>query len=101
MHTNHHLTSQLPSKESVAGKFTGGENILKTRSERIDFVTGSGKKMPNVFVLARQSALSIAGVVLGGIERVGEQSAIHRRRRRFQAGLFRDAWNATRRLLRR
>ena len=72
--TNHHLTSQLPSKESIAGKFSSGENILKTqdpdlhfrmedrpsgfyetavfwqrpnqktRSERIDFVTGSGEK---------------------------------------------------------
>ena len=72
--TNHHLTSQLPSKESITGKFSGGENILKTRdpdlqfrmearssgfyetavfwqppnqktrSERIDFVTGSGAK---------------------------------------------------------
>jgi hypothetical protein len=78
VHTNH-----LPSKEPVAGKFTGGENILKTRdrdlhlrmaaktngfseaavfwqppnqktrSERIDFITGSGEKMPNVLVLAR------------------------------------------------
>lgn len=74
LRTNHHLTSQLPSKESIAGKFSGGENILKTRdpdlhfrmearpsgfyetavfwqppnqktrSERIDFVTGSGEK---------------------------------------------------------
>ena len=73
-HTNHHLTSQLPSKESIAGKFSDGDNILKTRdpdlhfrmdakptgfyetavfwqppnqktrSERIDFVTGSGEK---------------------------------------------------------
>jgi MFS superfamily sulfate permease-like transporter len=31
LRTNHHLTSQLPSKESIAGKFSGGENILKTR----------------------------------------------------------------------
>lgn len=74
LRTNHHLTSQLPSKESIAGKFSGDENILKTqnpdlhfrmearpsgfyetavfwqppnqktRSERIDFVTGSGEK---------------------------------------------------------
>jgi Cytochrome c554 and c-prime len=74
LRTNHHLTSQLPSKESIAGKFTAGENILKTRdpdlhfrmdakasgfyetavfwqppnqktrTERIDFVTGSGEK---------------------------------------------------------
>lgn len=72
--TLHHLTSQLPSKDSIAGKFTDGANILrtsdpdlhfrmdekesgfyetavfwqppneKTRSERIDFVTGSGEK---------------------------------------------------------
>ena len=74
LRTNHHLTSQLPSKESIAGKFSDGKNILKTqdpdlhfrmearpsgfyetavfwqppnqktRSERIDFVTGSGEK---------------------------------------------------------
>jgi hypothetical protein len=74
LRTNHHLTSQLPSKESIAGKFDAGDNILttrdpdlhfrmdakpsgfyetavfwqppnqKTRSERIDFVTGSGEK---------------------------------------------------------
>jgi hypothetical protein len=78
VHTNHHLTSQLPSKKSVAGKFTGGENILKTRdpdlhfrmdakandfyetaifwqppnhkarSERIDFVIGSGKEAKRI-----------------------------------------------------
>jgi Cytochrome c554 and c-prime len=72
--TGHHLTSQLPSKNSVLGKFTAGENILKTsdpdlhfrmdaresgfyetavfwqppdektRTERIDIVTGSGAK---------------------------------------------------------
>ena len=73
--TNHHLTSQLPSKESIAGKFTrrreyskdagsrsalphggpaerflrngecsGSHRTRKTRSERIDFVTGSGEK---------------------------------------------------------
>lgn len=70
----HHLTSQLPSKSSVLGKFTAGANILKTsdadlhfrmeakesgfyetavfwqppdektRTERIDIVTGSGDK---------------------------------------------------------
>jgi hypothetical protein len=74
LRTNHQLTSQLPSKESIAGKFNAGDNILttrdpdlhfrmhakaggfyetavfwqppnqKTRSERIDFVTGSGEK---------------------------------------------------------
>lgn len=72
--TAHHLTSQLPSKDSILGKFTVGENILKTsdpdlyfrmdaresgfyeaavfwqppnqqtRTERIDIVTGSGHK---------------------------------------------------------
>lgn len=72
--TAHHLTSQLPSKESVAGSFAPGANILKTsnpdvhfrmdarpsgffetavfwqppdqktQSERIDIVTGSGEK---------------------------------------------------------
>jgi hypothetical protein len=72
--TAHHLTSQLPSRDSIAGKFTDGANILKTgdrdlrfrmdakgngfyetaifwqppdekiRTERIDIVTGSGEK---------------------------------------------------------
>jgi hypothetical protein len=72
--TTHHLTSQLPSKDFIAGNFSPGKNILKTRdpdlhfrmdakpsgfyetavfwqppnqstrSERIDFVTGSGEK---------------------------------------------------------
>jgi Cytochrome c554 and c-prime len=73
-HTAHHLTSQLPNKDSILGKFTGGANILgtsdpdlhfrmearesgfyetavfwqppdeKMRTERIDIVTGSGEK---------------------------------------------------------
>jgi hypothetical protein len=72
--TAHHLTSQLPTKKSILGSFRGGENILKTadpdlhfrmdakesgfyetavfwqppdqktRTERIDIVTGSGEK---------------------------------------------------------
>jgi hypothetical protein len=72
--TAHHLTSQLPTNDSILGKFTVGENILKTgdpdlyfrmsaresgfyetaifwqppdqetRTERIDIVTGSGHK---------------------------------------------------------
>lgn len=72
--TAHHLTSQLPSKDSILGKFAAGQNVLKTgdpdlyfrmdaresgfyetalfwqppdqetRSERIDIVTGSGHK---------------------------------------------------------
>jgi len=72
--TAHHLTSQLPTKDSILGKFTRSENILKTgdpdlhfrmdakesgfyetavfwqppdqktRTERIDIVTGSGDK---------------------------------------------------------
>ena len=72
--TGHHLTSQLPNKNSILGKFTDGANILKTsdpdlhfrmeakesgfyetavfwqppdektRTERIDIVTGSGEK---------------------------------------------------------
>ena len=72
--TAHHLTSQLPTKDSILGKFTSGQNILmtsdpdlhfrmdaketgfyetgvfwqppdqKTRTERIDIVTGSGDK---------------------------------------------------------
>ncbi len=74
LRTSHHLTSQLPSKNSIAGSFTPDSNLLKTsnpdlrfrmddratgfyetavfwqppdektRSERIDFVTGSGEK---------------------------------------------------------
>jgi hypothetical protein len=74
LRTNHHLASRLPSKESIAGKFNAGDNILttrdpdlhfrmdakatgfyettvfwqppnqKTRSERTDFATGSGEK---------------------------------------------------------
>jgi Cytochrome c554 and c-prime len=74
VHTAHHITSQLPSKTSIAGSFLPGKNLLKTsnpdlhfrmdarangfyetavfwqppdektRSERIDFVTGSGEK---------------------------------------------------------
>jgi hypothetical protein len=72
--TAHHLTSQLPTAQTIAGKFTPGENVLKTvnplltfrmeekdgsfyqaaetgepphvstRRERIDFVIGSGGK---------------------------------------------------------
>src|SRR5579871_3938466 len=72
--TNHHLTSQLPTAKSISGSFTPPDNTLatrnpdlrfrmdarpngfyqsaifwhppdeQTRSERIDFVTGSGKK---------------------------------------------------------
>jgi hypothetical protein len=74
LHTNHHVTSQLPSKTSISGSFAAGANVLKTsnpdlhfrmeerengfyetavfwhppdektRSERIDIVTGSGIK---------------------------------------------------------
>ena len=72
--TAHHLTSQLPTKDSILGRFTSGENVLKTddpdlhfrmdakesgfyetavfwqppdqktQTERIDIVTGSGHK---------------------------------------------------------
>jgi Cytochrome c554 and c-prime len=72
--TAHHLTSQLPTKDSIAGRFAPGANLLKTsnpdlyfrmdarptgffetavfwqppdqktHSERIDMVTGSGEK---------------------------------------------------------
>jgi Cytochrome c554 and c-prime len=72
--TNHHLTSQLPTAKSISGSFTPPDNTLatrdpdlrfrmearpngfyqsaifwhppdeQTRSEKIDFVTGSGKK---------------------------------------------------------
>ncbi|MGB2667122.1 MAG: multiheme c-type cytochrome [Candidatus Acidiferrum sp.] len=74
LHTTHHLTSQLPTRDSIAGSFVPNGNVLKTsnpdlhflmkaraggfyqtavfwqppdqkmRSERIDFVTGSGEK---------------------------------------------------------
>lgn len=73
-HTTHHLTSQLPTRDSIAGSFAPDSNVLKTsnpdlhfvmearaggfyqtavfwqspdqktRSERVDFVTGSGEK---------------------------------------------------------
>jgi hypothetical protein len=73
-HTAHHLTSQLPTKDSILGSFMSGQNVLKTgdpdlhfrmnakesgfyetavfwqppeqktRTERIDIVTGSGDK---------------------------------------------------------
>ncbi len=71
-HTAHHLTSRLPTKESILGSFATGENVLNTanavlyfrmeakstgfyetavsmfpaistRSERIDLVIGSGR----------------------------------------------------------
>jgi Cytochrome c554 and c-prime len=74
LHTAHFLTSQLPNKDSIAGSFAPGKNLLttsnpdlkfrmdargerfyqtavfwqppdeKTRSEQFDFVTGSGEK---------------------------------------------------------
>lgn len=74
VHTSHQLTSELPSKNSIAGSFAPGANVLttsnpdlrfrmdarengfyetavfwqppdqKTQSERIDIVTSSGKK---------------------------------------------------------
>jgi Cytochrome c554 and c-prime len=74
LHTAHRITSQLPSKASISGSFAPGADVLKTsnpdlhfrmqaradgfyetavfwqppdekiRTERIDFVTGSGKK---------------------------------------------------------
>jgi hypothetical protein len=74
LRTNHHLASRRSSKESIAGKFNAGDDILttrdpdlhfrmdakaagfyetavfwqppnqKTRSERTDFATGSGEK---------------------------------------------------------
>jgi Cytochrome c554 and c-prime len=74
LHTTHHLTSQLPTKDSISGSFASNGNVLKTgnpdlhflmearggsfyqtavfwqppdqkmRSERMDFVTGSGEK---------------------------------------------------------
>jgi hypothetical protein len=73
-HTAHHLTSRLPSQDSVSGSFAEGKNVLKTanpalsfrmeskpngffqsavweippvtsvRAERIDVVIGSGRK---------------------------------------------------------
>jgi hypothetical protein len=73
-HTAHHMTSRLPTKDSIAGSFAEGENILKTsnpglyfrmesrpegfyqtsiweispvssaHSERMDVVIGSGRK---------------------------------------------------------
>ncbi len=37
-HTAHHLTSQLPSKTSIAGKFTAGSNTLRTLDPNLHFV---------------------------------------------------------------
>jgi hypothetical protein len=79
--TAHHLTSRLANEHTIAGKFSPGANVLKTsnpelffrmdanekgyfqtavegiapylmvRSERFDFVIGSGRKVANIFVL--------------------------------------------------
>jgi hypothetical protein len=35
--TNHHLTLQLPSKESIAGQFSDGENIQEARDPDLHF----------------------------------------------------------------
>lgn len=43
--TAHHLTSRLPTKDSIAGKFGAGENILKTSNPNLFFrmdATGNG-----------------------------------------------------------
>jgi hypothetical protein len=36
-HTAHYLTSMLPSHESILGKFTAGENVLKTANPNLHF----------------------------------------------------------------
>jgi hypothetical protein len=37
LHTAHHLTSQLPSENSMAGKFTAGSNTLRTFDPNLRF----------------------------------------------------------------
>ena len=37
LHTAHHLTSQLPSENSIAGKFTAGSNTLRTYDPNLHF----------------------------------------------------------------
>jgi hypothetical protein len=37
LETSHHLTSRLPSEHSMAGKFTPGDNILKTTNPYLHF----------------------------------------------------------------
>src|SRR5271167_2638746 len=36
-HTAHHLTSRLPTKDSIAGSFASGKNILKTSNAGLYF----------------------------------------------------------------
>src|SRR5580698_11021420 len=36
-HTAHHLTSQLPTKDSILGSFTSGQNVLKTGDPDLHF----------------------------------------------------------------
>ncbi len=37
LHTPHHLTSQVPSKESILGSFADGKNTLKTSNPNLSF----------------------------------------------------------------
>jgi hypothetical protein len=43
LHTAHHLTSQLPSKNSMAGKFTAGANTLRTFDPNLRFTMAAAK----------------------------------------------------------
>jgi len=112
LHTAHHLTSQLPSKNSMAAN-SQQEPILSEPSIRILRFTmarrkGSyyetaifwqppmNKSKPSEsiwwwapdkearpFVLERRPAVSVAGIVLGSSWGMGEQSRLYGRYRRF------------------
>lgn len=41
--TAHHLTSRMPSKNSIAGKFTAGSNVLHTSNQYLSFVMSATK----------------------------------------------------------
>jgi hypothetical protein len=83
LRTNHHLASRLPSKESIAGKFNAGDNILTTRDPELHFrmdakAAGfcpfSPEPLAKSVLLAWQSAFSIARVVLDGVSCMGESN---------------------------
>ncbi len=112
--TAHFLTSSAPTEKSILGKFTPGDNILKTvnpnlyfqmdakegaffqtavagtpphthpRTERFAVVVGSGEKGQTYSILGRRSALSAPGVVLDQ-PGLGKQPRLSRRLCRFRA----------------
>ena len=127
--TAHYITSQLPTKNSIAGKFTDGKNVLKTRdpdlhfrmdskptgfyetavfwqppnqktrSERIDFVSGLERRVRRTFIGEGISSFSCR-CLTGRNWEIGSTVRDSPMGRRISSGtLFRDAWNATRRIL--